>query len=77
MPDAAYYLTLARDQAAQRLSELDAVPISERVTATYTSKTGQTVDWNGYRRELLETIKELSEGLIQKSSSTPAFEVWG
>lgn len=34
MPTAADYLTLARDQAAQRLSELDTVPLDQRARMT-------------------------------------------
>lgn len=81
MATAQQYLQLAYDQACQRLSELDTVPISSRARMTYTdASTGQSFDWNGYRQHLLDQIKELgggngSTGLIAKAAGP--FEVFG
>ncbi|VTT98935.1 unnamed protein product [Gemmataceae bacterium] len=65
MATAADYLTLARDQAAQRLSELDTVPLDQRARMTYTADNGQTFDWNSYRQSLLTQIKELNTLIVQ------------
>mgnify|MGYP000959800221 CR=1 FL=1 len=73
MATAADYLVIARDNAAQRLSEMDTVPLDTRARMTYTSKTGQTMDWNSYRRALIDELKELN-ALIQQMGGP--FEVW-
>ncbi|MBA4192476.1 MAG: hypothetical protein C0467_31290 [Planctomycetaceae bacterium] len=70
MADAAAYLTISRDQAAQRLSEMDTLPLDQRARMTYTdASTGQSFDWNGYRRHLVDQIKELNT-LIPQTAGT-------
>lgn len=73
MATASEYLVIARDNAARRLSEMDTVPLGQRARMTYTSKTGQTLDWNSYRRELIAEVKELNSLIPQ---SAPPFEVY-
>lgn len=80
MATAADYLQAAYNQACQRLSELDVLPVSQRVKATYTTDDGRSMDWNGYREHLLSQIKELGSApaggssLIQQAQGP--FEVW-
>ena len=71
MATAADYLTTARDNAAQRLSELDTVAVTTRVRMSY-SIDGVSYDWNGYRAALINQVKELNS-LIQQSDAP--FEV--
>ena len=60
MPTALENLQTAHANACARLAELDAEPIQDRVRATYT--VGQrTYDWNGYRRHLIDQIKEYAD----------------
>ena len=75
-------LTTAADQAASRLAELDAVPISQRARMSYTGllPNGQTFGWNEYRDHLIATIKELqapqgSGGSLIQQAGGP-FDIW-
>lgn len=67
MATAAYYLTTARDNAAQRLSELDTVPVDKRARFTHTTSQGVTYDWNGYRAALISELKELNALILQNA----------
>lgn len=74
MSAARTFIEQALQQAAQRLSELDAVPVAQRPAVSYSDQ-GRSVSWAEYRDSLMRQITQGKEALASMQALGGPFQI--